>query len=632
MRPITHWFLPPAPSPPFAQQPSTDHALSLPDILLCIFAYLSQSELRLKTSFVSKSWRQFSIPLIHRSFGWVDFDYKPEGPIPDSVINALKSNLNSFIYRAPSILSTTSNIDLVKEVDCWRALCPPASFTALDKFVRDTTTGSSSSSSGSSHWISLVRDLQVFGDIHVEDRFLPFVTTCRNITSLSMMLGLHKNIDLATLLNICSKLTYLSIRSMHEPKGTPARQDTISATANVLLPTYPLRHLILERVKIEQEPLNELLKHLPQLLHFNAIELAEGPSMSSLQLVKTLMAHCPLLRGFAFNQFRGEDAGDHEIGLLMRYYVDTLTDLGLCNRAIWHASLRSVARHARNLTTLRIHSSMGFGAVRDIYVLSFLCNAPNLEHFYALETELDPQSFVQCNIRGTYEWRWNCHKLKSLHLGFSNHHFRTYAATTSIYSFLVKHCPKLEDLCLRPPTYTWGSMEGGMKILTGLQELRDLTFHVDRWRNFGPVTLDWMVDRSKLSLMDHPLEKTVRPVLDWLNISKRARRLRRFQDLNRKAKTVVVSPRFEDGIKTFKSKDEVKNEHRSCLGIESKKQDTAEYQDKNYWPHLTAVTIHCRVKQDVFFRHAQATFNQQHPQVNFTITPTYRRSIVCRIF
>ncbi|KAG0322535.1 hypothetical protein BG000_002889, partial [Podila horticola] len=224
--------------------------------------------------------------------------------------------------------------------------------------------------------------------------------------------------------------------------------------------------------------------------------------MNSRQVLDTLFLHCPQLKGFAFSQRAGEHLGDHELKLAMDHYSTSLTDLGLCNMAIWQATLRSVSQHARNLTTLTIHHSPNTGAVPFEFVHNYLCNAPNLLHFYGLSTKMDVACFIQAEERripGT----WACRGLKTLHMGISNQHCQTFKSSTLIYHYLIKVCPEIQNLSLRP-SYAWGCMAIGLRILTKLKDLQELTFHVDSWRMHGHVFLDWMDDKSSLSVWDHP--------------------------------------------------------------------------------------------------------------------------------
>ncbi|KAF9204096.1 hypothetical protein BGZ59_001264, partial [Podila verticillata] len=165
---------------------------------------------------------------------------------------------------------------------------------------------------------------------------------------------------------------------------------------------------------------------------------------------------------------------------------------------IWRATLRSVAQHAQNLTTLTIHHAPKTGAVPFEYVHNYLCSAPNLLHFYGLSTKMDVACFIQedgCRITGT----WACRGLKTLHMGISNQYCQTFKSSTLIYYYLIKVCPEIQNLSLRP-SYAWGSMEIGLRILKNLKDLQDLTFHVDSWRMEGTVYLDWMIKESSPSV------------------------------------------------------------------------------------------------------------------------------------
>ncbi|KAF9388631.1 hypothetical protein CPB97_000741 [Podila verticillata] len=593
--------------------PITDRALSLPEILHCIFQYLTQSELKSITSLVSRSWHQSSYVLIQRTLAWVDFECTTDGEIPTHVINALKSDLHCLVYRRPSLLELQQHrADLLRGE---QSKGHPTS-TRLDTFAREAK---------ETNWVSLVQELRVYSDIHAEARLMVLLTVCRHITSLSMDLNYHNEIDLTTLMNECSRLTFLSIAGVeNSPFTTRPGYHTLTGNPELFTGTYSLQYLILKRVRLEQEPLLALLRHLPSLLHYNTMDLEQGPIMNSRHIVDALFLHCPKLKGFAFSQRAGEHVGGHELGLVMSNYSN-LTDLGLYSVAIWRATLRSVAQHGQNLTTLTIHHAPKTGAVPFEYVHNYLCSAPNLLHFYGLSTKMDVACFIQEDgrrITGT----WACRGLKTLHMGISNQYCQTFKSSTLVYYYLIKVCPEIQNLSLRP-SYAWGSMEIGLRILKNLKDLQDLTFHVDSWRMEGTVYLDWMIKESSPSVWEHPA-KIVQSTLDALSISmrsKRQKRLRRLHGYREESEDMAHSGESRQDSGSGDTKAIVSSRSKNAKGKSVQK-------DEAYWTQLKTLTIHCREKQVACFEHVESTFRQQRPDIMVKIDPSYPPLRLCRLF
>ncbi|KAG0038887.1 hypothetical protein BGZ82_010472 [Podila clonocystis] len=585
---------------PSSRQPTpiTDHALSLPEILHCIFHYLTQSELKCITSLVSRSWQQSSYALIQRAVTWVDFEYVAHREIPTYVISALKSDLHRLVYRGPSYREVHQYREEVFRREEELKGSPTSTISTasttsigLDRFAQEAL---------ETNWTSAVQELRVYSD-YVEVRLLALLSVCRHITSLTIEMNYHSEIDLTVLMTESSRLTFLSITGVDNPPSNPTDRGyyALSVKPELFTEAYPLQYLILERIRLEQEPLLGLVRHLPSLLHFNTVDLGKGPVMKCRQILDTLFLHCPKLKGFAFSQRAGEHLGGHELKLALDRYSTTLTDLGLCNMAIWGATLRSVSQHARNLTTLTIHHSPNTGAIPFEYVHSYLCSAPNLLHFYGLSTKMDVACFIQAEEPGA----WACRRLKTLHIGISNLHCQTFKSSTLIYHYLVKICPEIQNLSLRP-SYAWGCMPIGLRILTKLKGLQELTFHVDSWRMYGHVYLDWMDDKSSLSVWENP-RKLVQPVLDALSISERGESGHYGDRGDTKAK---VSP--------------------SSKGTKGK----SAQKDQAHWTQLKILTIHCRQKQVPYFQHVESTFRQRRPDIMVKINPSYPPLRICSIF
>ncbi|KAG0074959.1 hypothetical protein BGZ92_003123, partial [Podila epicladia] len=583
--------------------PITDHALSLPEILHCIFHYLTQSELKCITSLVSKSWQQSSYALIQHTVTWIDYEYMAHSEIPAYVIGALKSNLHRLVYRGASYSELHQyRDDVLRREDKLKGSQTSITSTVsigLDRF---------SQGAKKTNWTSTVKELRVYSD-YVEERLLALLTVCRHITSLTMELNYRSEIDLNFLMTECSRLTFLSITSVDDPRSNPTDRGyyALSAKPELFTEAYPLQYLILERIRFEQEPLLALVRHLPSLLHFNTVDLGKGPVMNARQILDTLFFHCSKLKGFAFSQRSGEHLGGHELERAMNHYSSSLTDLGLCNMAIWRATLKSVAQRARNLTTLTIHHSPNSGAVPFEYVHNYLCNAPNLLHFYGLSTKMDVSCFIlpeEYRIRGT----WACRGLKTLHMGISNQHAQTFKSSTLIYHYLVKVCPEIQNLSLRP-SYFWGCMAIGLQTLTKLKDLQELTFHVDSWRMYGHVYLDWMDDKSSLSVWEHP-GKLVEIVLDALSISARSKREKRLQLLGHREDSEDVAHGGErgQGVISSDAKAVISTSSKDANGKSAQK-------DNPHWTQLKTFTIHCRQTQMPHFQHVESTFRQQRPDI-----------------
>lgn len=605
---------------PRQHNPITDHALSLPEILHCIFHYLTQSELKCITSLVSKSWQQSSYALIQRTVTWVDFEYVAHREIPAYVIGALKSNLHRLVYRGPSHSELHQYRDDVlrreEKLKGSKTSITSATSIGLDRFSQEAK---------ETNWTSTVQELRVYSD-YVEERLLALLTVCRHITSLTMELNYRNEIDLNVLMTECSRLTFLSITSVDDPRSNPTDRGyyALSAKPELFTEAYPLQYFILERIRFEQEPLLALVRHLPSLLHFNTVDLGKGPVMNSRQVLDTLFLHCPKLKGFAFSQRGGEHLGGHELELAMDHYSGSLTDLGLCNMAIWRATLRSVSQRARNLTTLTIHHTPNSGAVPFEYVHNYLCNAPNLLHFYGLSTKMDVACFILPEEHRIHD-AWACRGLKTLHMGISNQHAQTFKSSTLIYHYLVKICPEIQNLSLRP-SYFWGCMAVGLRILTKLKDLQELAFHVDSWRMYGHVYLDWMDVKSSLSVWEHP-SKLVQPVLDALSISARSKREKRLRLLGYREESEDVARGGERG------QHGVSGDTKAVVSSSSKDANGKSAQkDKAHWTQLKTLTIHCRQKQVPQLQHVESTFRQQRPDIMVKIHPSYPPLRICRIF
>ncbi|KAG0028044.1 hypothetical protein BGZ81_005084 [Podila clonocystis] len=601
---------------PSLQQPTpiTDHALSLPEILHCIFHYLTQSELKCITSLVSRSWQQSSYALIQRAVTWVDYEYVVHREIPAYVIMALKANLHRLVYRGPSYREVHQyREEELKGSSTFTASTASTTSIGLDRFAQEAK---------ETNWTSAVQELRVYSD-YVEVRLLALLSVCRHITSLTMEMNYHSEIDLTVLMTECSRLTFLSVTGVNNPPSNPTDRGyyALSVKPELITVAYPLQYLILERIRLEQESLLGLVRHLPFLLHFNTVDLGKGPVMKCRQILDTLFLHCPKLKGFAFSQRAGEHLGGHELKLALDHYSTSLTDLGLCNMAIWRATLRSVSQHARNLTTLTIHHSPNTGAVPFEYVHSYLCSAPNLLHFYGLSTKMDVACFIQPEEPGA----WACRRLKTLHMGISNLHCQTFKSSTLIYHYLVKICPEIQNLSLRP-SYAWGCMPIGLRILTKLKDLKELTFHVDSWRMYGHVYLDWMDDKSSLSVWENP-GKLVQPVLDALSISERSKRQKRLWLLGYREESEDMVHSGESGHDGDRgdTKTKVSSSFKGTKGKSAQKNQT-------HWTQLKILTIHCRQKQVPYFQHIESTFRQQRPDIMVKINPSYPPLRICRIF
>jgi len=303
----------------------------------------------------------------------------------------------------------------------------------------------------------------------------------------------------------------------------------------------------------------------------------------------------------------------------------SLTNLGLCSIAIWRATLRSVAQHAHNLTTLTIHHSPKTGAVPFEYVHNYLCSAPNLLHFYGLSTKMDVACFIQEDGR-RITGIWACRGLKTLHMGISNQYCQTFKSSTLIYYYLIKVCPEIQNLSLRP-SYSWGSMEIGLRILKNLKDLQDLTFHVDSWRMEGTVYLDWMIKESSPSVWEQPV-KIVQSMLDAFSISarsKRQKRLRRLHGYREESEDLVHRGESRQDSESGDTKAVESSSSKNARGKSVQK-------DGAYWTQLKTLTIHCREKQVACFEHVESTFRQQRPDILVKINPSYPPLRLCRLF
>ncbi|KAF9147053.1 hypothetical protein BG015_011361 [Linnemannia schmuckeri] len=526
-------------------------ALAIPEILECIFSFLTNRRRLTVVQFVSKQWhavcRHMADP--PPTTAWDFYLIEPQYSLFIASLSTSRV-LNLFTKRSPF-----QDVTEWKD-ERWRKL------------------------------LAVVDDLQAEGkiqlqEVHVGDELasihfleplLPVLDRCStSISILRLQLGERPDHTLLHLvLRVCANLQVLDIKT-DRPMLMPPRDETVAAlgakkTESPLealpvqsrLKTLEIAHLIL--IPDAVESIIDACASLRQLSIWQAYP-AQFTKQDATLIIRRIASSCPLLKTFHFS-IQGWCWTNADMAMFLDYQPPSLTGWSFSDKDI-EMNLPSMAlspsiqswppqtplcrtlqstdsllltNHHQRLTFLelkRTPRNNGRDRIPDVQCAGalhqFLCNAPCLQHLLAPNVVIEIENLDIHNILRQERLRqnnitsqprdsrdalpplWACRGLRTLHVTFDHDQGIVYqgAAAASgkgkdistldsliIFGYLSRCCPDLRDLQMRRWSTTV-SMEAGFCLLSRLGRLEKLVLTGRHFDGFTKQDLGWILKESQ---------------------------------------------------------------------------------------------------------------------------------------
>ncbi|KAF9299513.1 hypothetical protein BGZ88_006553 [Linnemannia elongata] len=525
-------------------------ALTIPEILECIFSFLTNRRRLTVVQFVSKQWQAVCRHMADPPpTAWDFYLIEPQYSVFVASLSTSRI-LNLFTKR-----SHFQNVTEWKD-ERWKKL------------------------------LGVIDGLQAEGkiqlqEVHVGDelasvRFLkpllPVLDRCSTTISI-LRLQLKERPDRSLLhlvLRVCPNLQVLDIKT-ERPMLVPLRDETVAALeakeAKLPLEALPVQsrlgtleiaHLILTPGAVET--VIDACSSLRQLSIWQAYP-AQFTKQDSTQIIRRVASSCLHLNTFHFS-IQGWGWTNADMAMFLDYQPPNLTGWSFSDKDI-EMNLPSMAlspsvqsrppqtplcrtlqstnsllltNHHQRLTLLelkRTPRNNGRDRVPDVQCAGalhqFLCNAPCLQHLLApnvvLEIEnldinniLQQERLCQNNIKsqpwsaqGTLPPLWACRGLRTLHVTFDHDQGIVYQGASAasgkgkdvstldsliIFGYLSRFCPDLRDLQMRRWSTTV-SMEAGFCLLSRLRRLEKLVLTGRHFDGFTKQDLGWILKESQ---------------------------------------------------------------------------------------------------------------------------------------
>ncbi|KAG0279097.1 hypothetical protein BGZ96_002068 [Linnemannia gamsii] len=397
-----------------------------------------------------------------------------------------------------------------------------------------------------------LRELEIVGDIDIGASLPPILPCLYALTRLQLELSRDTTLQMGQLLRACPLLKdiHISALSTHclELPGPwfPFVKESRKQRPLRLL------SLILERVRLPQYSLEDLLSITPRLRELKLIGLlkvnpAHPQHEPSVQYdVARFFQHVRSLdlslRSFHFS-IRDQPLTTSELREMM-FDVVRLPAGSRGEWAFWTPDLTpTIIRNLNDVpnvvTTLEIFCETMVNCNPDSGLHRYLCASPHLMHLRAPKTAyLVEHLDLHQRLRGRYlpaagpaqsvrPGIWKCRNLQTLHLAFHSRRDSTLSSPTNarlIFGYLSRVCPQLRDLAI----FTTEScmlnnriyvpvlhmrLQGGFCLLARLKWLERLRIgSSDRLIAYKSWDLKWMVT-NKHSFMDRRQRRKI--VGEW---------------------------------------------------------------------------------------------------------------------
>ncbi|KAK3845637.1 MAG: hypothetical protein J3R72DRAFT_487336 [Linnemannia gamsii] len=402
-----------------------------------------------------------------------------------------------------------------------------------------------------------LRELEIIGGIDIGTSLPPILPCLHALTRLQLELSCDTTLQMGQLLRACPmlKVFHASALSKHclELPGPwfPFVKDSQKQR--------PLRlsSLVLERVKLPQYSLEDLLLITPQLLELKLIGLLKvnpahpqdevWPSVQydPAQFFQHVRSLDLSLRSFHFS-IRDQPLSTLELREMM-FDVVRLSPGSRGEWALWTPDLtptmlRNLQEVPNVVTTLEIYCETMSNCGPDSGLHRYLCTSPHLMHLRAPKTAyLVEHLDVHQRLRGRYlaaagpaqtiqPGIWMCRNLQTLHLAFHSRRDSTLSSPLNgrlIFGYLSRVCPQLRDLAIfttescmlnsriyAPVLHT--RLQGGLCLLARLKNLERLRIgSSERLIAYKNWDLKWMVT-NKHSFKDRKQRRKI--VSEWVDL------------------------------------------------------------------------------------------------------------------
>ncbi|KAG0344917.1 hypothetical protein BG004_004090 [Podila humilis] len=371
------------------------------------------------------------------------------------------------------------------------------------------------------------------------DQLQPVLQHLSSLTSLRLVDTTLALVPLAAILSSCTKLQYVDI---HLHSSANSRLESLSAAAApapvsaadkttrtlVSLPLLPLRSLVLQRMCVEEESLEQVLAacHRLQELQLTDMHSTEGAcqtqlvSLDRMEFFRRVSKHCPNIKTFHVSHLQKKQPLDKEKLTELWSVFPRITGWGFTNPQ-W--AIPSLLGCTTNVVTFLDLKTRVYGLEWDMGLLyDFLCDSPHLLHLKSacmmplerLDLEgiltsaghyrskddpevspYDPANGHPAFIRKKDQPKriWACRGLRTLDMLFGRRTTECSSLENSrmLFSYLSKVCPNLEGLTVR---YSALRLElgGGLCLLSRLKRLQQLTLVLDGALDFQPRDLEWI--------------------------------------------------------------------------------------------------------------------------------------------
>ncbi|KAG0351990.1 hypothetical protein BG005_008541 [Podila minutissima] len=472
--------------------PWQQYAVSIgdvPELLECIFQYLSQRTLRNRVRFVNKLWNSTCQRYI---------DVIAHCTHPASIRSLV--DLETQLQRA-NVLQCSLDSTIRQHSDCSLKELSERVTQALEPI--------------------LALDQRRFHTLIVEvelgrlSSITPFHSLLHLVTNLHIQATSLSAVHLGTILRRSPQLLSLSLQPATNLSIQPAtsRQLMYARYDSAPFPSpLLLRSLVLRDAAIPVAALQAITTHCPRLNKLHLIDLRAQPQPYSEHYfhyrestyIESFLATCPSLRSFHFTIhgtmippkfFR---ALSSQVPQLESWSTDH------ANSCTW--MLRDISKVWNRLTTLTIRP--GKRGPLSVELHNFLCHAPQLLHLYASQ-EAIPFTSVRLEPLEVGKKIWACRRLKTLRISFMDSTPATgvmdgqaHESNRWLFAYLTVVCPQLSDLSIE---YSLGidcKLEAGFSLLSALHELERLEIRSKSSDELSPINLVWMAATHRFHLSE----------------------------------------------------------------------------------------------------------------------------------
>ncbi|KAF9151978.1 hypothetical protein BG015_005949 [Linnemannia schmuckeri] len=505
-------------------------ALSIPEILEHILAFLSLKDRQIAAQFVCKRWRSICKGLAPVPFIW-----------PLCLPDDENQTARGLIHLAHNIT--------IRVFQSKHATERLASWAAMMGMISDALLERRQSKLRSLHVME-----GVIVNLSVQLSQLPVLP---NLTTLKIDRENWWDVmHLFTIFKKCPNLEELIIkptwttRYVHDNMSSlmdPSYEDALVNEAQV--PMTRLRTCILYKMMVTIPALKVFLETCPRLseliliniFRFNRADhrfIQLGDHQPIIDLIGT---HCPTLKKLHFSA-HDKALTDLEVTSILGHFPNfeeysfSIRDAG----PALLAGLRTVIANrvtTLNLLAIQVHQSTCLPTLRDI-----LCTFIHLIHLRAPSMEYYHEDMDVNDVRGQIHARWNpsrfrhqaamtegpngqyiwaCRGLRTLHMTVGGRSGDTNSSYNALimFGFLSRQCPQLQELHLRR-TMVDLSFKGGLCLLTRLQELERVKITTGSDYELDEQALFWLrTTPSTIDRIHYPLLKlkTKRDCHNWVH-------------------------------------------------------------------------------------------------------------------